>query len=194
MKDYYHYNYKDYHGKTFYVDPSSFLEPLVKHLPQDAFILDVGCGSGRDLCWLRNRGFKVMGFDRSKGIVALAKKHAECRIIEGDFETNDFSKLHVDAIVLVGALVHVQHAKLQSVFKHIISGLTESGKILITLKHGEGTFTDDHGRIFFLWIERELELIFSELGLKVLDFTSQVSKVRANDVWLGYVLEKSGAF
>lgn len=194
MKNYYHYNYKDYHEKTFHVDPSSFLKPLVKHLPQNAFILDVGCGSGRDLCWLKQRGFKVMGLERSKKLAALARKNAECRIIEGDFETYDFSKLYVDAIVLVGGLVHVQHAKLRPVFKHIISGLPESGKTLITLKHGEGTFTDDHGRIFFLWIEREIELIFAELGLKVLDFTSQVSKVRANDVWLGYVLEKSGAF
>jgi SAM-dependent methyltransferase len=193
MKDYYQQNYKDYHHQTFHVDPSSFLEPLVKYLPQNAFILDVGCGSGRDLCWFGQRGYKVLGFERSKALADLARKYAACQIIEDDFNTYDFSKLHVDAIILVGALVHVPHEKFKLTFKHITSGLPPDGKVLITLKQGEGTFTDDHGRIFFLWIEREIELIFSELGFVVLDFNSQVSKVRPNDVWLGYVLEKSGA-
>ena len=191
MQDYYIQNYKAYHEETFNIDPSSFLNPLVKYLMPGALIMDVGCGSGRDLCWLKQRGFKVMGLERSTNLAALARKNAESRIIEDDFETYDFSKLHVDAIVLVGALVQVQHAKLQSVFKHIISGLIDSGKVLITLKQGEGTFTDDYGRIFFLWIEPELELMFAEIGLKVLDFTTQVSKVRPNDIWLGYVLEKT---
>jgi len=32
MTDYYQKNYAVYHEKTFFVDPSSFLEPLEKHL------------------------------------------------------------------------------------------------------------------------------------------------------------------
>ncbi len=190
MKDYYHHNYKAYHEKTFHIDPSSFLNPLVKYLPQDALILDVACGSGRDLCWLKQRGFRVIGFERSKGLAKLARKHAECRIIEGDFETYDFSNLQVDAIVLVGALVHVPHEKFKIVFKNITCGLAESGKVLITQKQGEGTITDDNDRVFFLWQDRELQDLFSELGFEILDFTPQVSKVRANDIWLGYVLNK----
>jgi len=31
----------------------------------------VGCGSGRDLLWLKNRGFKVIGFERPKGLAEL---------------------------------------------------------------------------------------------------------------------------
>lgn len=193
MKDYYQQNYKDYHHQTFHIDPSSFLNPLVKYISPDARVLDVGCGSGRDLCWFGQRGYKVLGFERSKALADLARKYAACQIIEDDFNTYDFSKLHVDAIILVGALVHVPHEKFKLTFKHITSGLPPDGKVLITLKQGEGTFTDDHGRIFFLWIEREIELIFSELGFFVLDFNSQVSKVTPNDVWLGYVMEKSGA-
>jgi SAM-dependent methyltransferase len=49
MPDFYQKNYKVYHEKTFSIDPSSFLAPLAKRLPAEAFILDVGCGSGRDL-------------------------------------------------------------------------------------------------------------------------------------------------
>jgi SAM-dependent methyltransferase len=191
MKDYYQYNYKAYHEKTFHIDPSSFLNPLVKHLPKDALILDVACGSGRDLCWLKQRGFKVLGFERSKGLSALARKLAECRIIEGDFETYNFSNLNVDAIILVGALVHVSHEKLQSVFEHITSGLGENGKVLITLKQGEGTFADYNGRIFYLWQDRELKIIFTRLGFNIIDVRCNESKIRVNDIWISYILEKN---
>ena len=114
----------------------------------------MACGSGRDLCWLKQRGFNVIGFERAKGLAELARENAECRIIGGDFETYDFSNLQVDAIVLVGALVHVPYEKFKIVFKNITYGLSASGKVLITQKQGEGTFTDEHGRGFFLWQDR----------------------------------------
>lgn len=191
MKDYYQHNYIEYHKRTFHIDPSSFLNPFVKHLYQDALILDVACGSGRDLCWLKQHGFRVIGFERSKGLAELARKHADCRIIEGDFETYNFSNLNVDAIILVGALVHVSHEKFQAVFEHIISGLGENGKVLITLKQGEGKFTDYNGRIFYLWHDQELRVIFVRLGFNIIDVRRNESKIRVNDIWISYILEKN---
>ena len=75
MPDYYQENYKAYHEKTFSIDPSSFLEPLARRLPPEAFILDVGCGSGRDLMWMAKRGFEVIGFERSPGLAELAREN-----------------------------------------------------------------------------------------------------------------------
>ena len=190
MKDYYQHNYIEYHEKTFHIDPSSFLNPFVKHLSQDALILDVACGSGRDLCWLKQHGFRVIGFERSKGLSTLARKHAECLIIEGDFETYNFSNLNVDGIILVGALVHVPHKKLQSVFEQIVSGLDKNGKVLITLKQGEGIFTDYNGRIFYLWQDQELQVIFTSLGFNIIDIRRNESEIRVNDIWISYILEK----
>jgi SAM-dependent methyltransferase len=47
-----------YHAQTFSLNPPPFLEPLTRHVPAPAphpvLVLDVGCGSGRDL------GFEVM--------------------------------------------------------------------------------------------------------------------------------------
>ena len=52
MKDYYQKKYKSYHEKTFEIDPSDFLSPLAERLTAGAVVLDVGCGSGRDLLGL----------------------------------------------------------------------------------------------------------------------------------------------
>ncbi len=192
MTDYYQKNYKAYHEKTFSIDPTSFLDPLTQRLPADAFILDVGCGSGRDLLWMKNRGFEVLGFERSPGLAELARDNAECEVIEGDFETYDFSSILVDAVMLIGALVHVPHERFSEVFKNITAAIPKHGSVLITLKEGSGDRTDADGRIFYLWQDPKARELFDTLGFKVCDFSTSVSKSGSGDFWMSYVLDKTG--
>jgi len=189
MSDYYQKHFQTYHQRTFSIDPSSFLEPLKKVLDPGCTILDIGCGSGRDMRWFKNRGFGVSGFERSIGLAELARQNSGCDVIAGDFEVFDFTALPSDAILLAGSLVHVPHENLSLVFEKVTTGLRPSGKVLITLKQGKGTGTDELGRGFYFWQEKELEELFQRLGFTVLAFNTQVSKVNARDVWLAYVLE-----
>jgi len=62
MTDYYHKNFKEYFQKTFSLDPSSYLSVFTGILTPGSEILDIGCGSGRDLLWLTRRGFNAVGF------------------------------------------------------------------------------------------------------------------------------------
>ncbi len=71
MPDYYTKHFQAYHKKTFSIDPSSFLEPLKNTLEPGCRILDIGCGSGRDMLWLKNHGFSVSGFERSAGLAGV---------------------------------------------------------------------------------------------------------------------------
>jgi len=190
MADFYQQQCDAYHRRTVNIDPSSFLKPLIHHIASGAKVIDVGCGSGRDVLWLKKHGFKVKGFERSPGLADLARRHAGCAVIEGDFENYDFSRMQVDAILLVGALVHVEHGKMPAVFKNITAGLNSGGKVLLTLKKGRGTYADESGRRFYLWQDQTLRKLFGELDFEVLDFRVQPSKVNAGDTWLGYVLEK----
>ena len=192
MKDYYQDNYKAYHEKTFSIDPSSFLEPLAQRLPPEAFILDVGCGSGRDLLWMKKQGFEVIGFERSSGLAELARENAGCEVIEEDFETYDFSTIMADAVMIVGALVHIPHDRFREVFENITSALSKNGSVLLTLKEGEGSRKDSDGRIFYLWQDDEARELIKSIGFKVCDFSKSVSKTGSGDVWLSYVLEKTG--
>jgi len=192
MSDYYQKNYKAYHEKTFSIDPASFLAPLAHRLPAEVFIMDVGCGSGRDLLWMKKRGFEVIGFERSSELAELAGENVGCEVIEGDFETYDFSAILVDAVMLIGALVHVPHERFSEVFKNITSAIPKNGSVLITLKEGSGDRTDADGRIFYLWEDPKARELFDTLGFKVCDFSTSVSKTGSDDFWLSYVLDKSG--
>ena len=191
MPDYYQKQYNAYCRKTFSIDPSSFLEPLQKHLEPGCSILDIGCGSGRDMLWLKNKGFSVSVFERSTGLAALARQSTGTNVTEGDFETFDFSELPSDAILFAGSLVHVPHEKLPRVFEQATAGLKPGGKVLLSLKQGEGKRTDELGRVFYYWQARDLEVLYKRLGYSTLEYSTQVSKVNAHDIWLAYVLEKN---
>jgi SAM-dependent methyltransferase len=190
MSDYYKHHFQIYHDRTFWVDPSLFLAPLTIHLKAGNTVVDVGCGSGRDILWLKNRGYDVIGLERSSGLAGLARTHTACRIIEADFETYDFSKLSADALVLIGALVHLPRPKFPKVFKAICRALKKSGTLLITMKQGKGAVADPQGRHFYLWQDEDLREVFQSQNLPVIDFFRQPSKINPAETWLGYVLKK----
>jgi len=190
MHDYYEENWKTYHEATVAIDPTPFLAPLFARIAPPATILDVGCGSGRDMLWFTKRGFRVTGFERSPSLAELARKHSGCPVIEGDFEVYDFSDQSADALVLVGALVHTLHDRFYTVLKNALRALKEGGHVLITMKEGRDLTETSHGRVFYLWQDADLRKIFNQLKLTVVDFSRQVSRLRDTDIWLGYVLKK----
>lgn len=191
MEDYYQKNHEQYYEQTFSIDPTSFLSPLARCLHPSCTILDVGCGSGRDMRWFKDRGFRPKGFEFSYGLAVLARKYSECPVVEGDFECYDFSGMGMDALLLVGVLVHVPHNRFSGVLINIVRALKPGGYMLVTMKEGQNTTEDPGDRVFYLWRDEELRKVFERLNLKVVEFSRQVSKIRESDVWLGYVLKSS---
>ena len=190
MSDYYQANFKQYCCETFSIDPESFLSPLLDFLPAGASILDIGCGSGRDLLWFKNKGFQATGLERSSSLAELASRSSGCPVINGNFVDYDFSLHKVDALLLIGALVHVHHNDLADILGKICKALKEGGHILLSLKKGAGERHHADGRVFYLWTDLQLRRIFNERGLSVADFSQQSSKIGSADVWLGYVLRQ----
>ena len=192
MLDFYIESFSEYHLQTFHINPSSFLKPLCRHIPKRSKILDVGCGSGRDLLWLTERGYNGLGFERSFGLAAIAVEKTGCPLIVGDFESFDFSRFFMDALLLVGALVHVQPNRLQGVLQNVLGAVRPDGHVLLTLKEGYGTRVARDGRVFYLWRHESISRYFAHCGLQQVEFFQQASSLKNGDVWLTYVLKKSG--
>jgi SAM-dependent methyltransferase len=136
LDNFYEDNHQQYFDSTVGIDPSVFLEPLAGQLKPKATILDIGCGSGRDLLWFAERGFCPTGFEQSSSLASLARKHSNCPVIEGDFSRFNFSELQFSALVFVGSLVHISTEALPAILTSTCQALIPGGLLLITLKEG----------------------------------------------------------
>jgi SAM-dependent methyltransferase len=187
---YYSHHASSYHKDTFHIDPTSFLEPLTRFVKAPAKILDVGCASGRDLLWLKRRGYSVLGLERSAALAEMARRNAGCRVIEADFQSFDFTTLQVDAVILIGALVHLVKSDFANVLIPILRSVKGHGFMLISVKEGMGVRASEDGRIFHLWKDAKIRPVFVSLGLELVYSSQSSSQLGTGEGWLAYVLKK----
>lgn len=69
-------------------------------------VVDLGCGPGRDLAWLRAQGHEGYGVDLSAGMLALARG-AGLPVVRGDLRQPPVAAGSVQAVWSSAALLHV---------------------------------------------------------------------------------------
>lgn len=188
MTNYYQTHARDYFERTVFINSSSFLKPFVRFLDFGVSVLDVGCGSGRDLLWLKQQGFHAVGFEKSESMAQLARRHSGCEVIVDDFEAFDFLKLSFDAVLSAGAFVHIPHHRLTHAICNVKHALKPGGKFYISLKYGEGAQTDAFGRQFYFWKDSDLRPLFNQMQMNVMFFSFSRSALNTTDQWLAYIL------
>jgi SAM-dependent methyltransferase len=70
-------------------------------------VLEVGCGSGLFLRYLRKSGYAVEGVETSKTDVMYARERFGLTVFEGTLETLPLELGHYDAVVMVNVLEHI---------------------------------------------------------------------------------------
>ena len=77
--DYYNNFADDFAEATWHVDMASLYKLFLIELPKQAYILDVGCGSGRDTLAFKKKGYKVDAIDYSEELVKKATQLTEVK-------------------------------------------------------------------------------------------------------------------
>lgn len=78
----------DLYWKQFYRDHaavtvSPFARRVAERIDRDRVIVEIGCGSGGDACFLAEQGHQVVAIDRNTDAIALAQAHQESEGVEG---------------------------------------------------------------------------------------------------------------
>jgi SAM-dependent methyltransferase len=84
---------------------SKVLEHLYSIRERPFTVLDVGCGNGGFLNYLRNKGFGVAGVEINKNAVVYCKSHYGIEVFNGPLELFDPPGLF-DAITMLGTIEH----------------------------------------------------------------------------------------
>lgn len=144
------------------------LETFIELLPDKALVLDVGCGCGRDVKYLIERGIEAVGIDLSEGIIEQARKyvpnatfhHMDMRKLE--FEGSKFS-----GMLSVASVLHIPKKELPDMLAGFRRVLKEGGLLYLSLIAGsrekiveKSVAVDGMGPRFFAFYEME-ELIDS---------------------------------
>jgi len=119
------------------------LEEFVSLLPENAHILDVGCGAGIPTAkFLIEKGIKVTGIDLSDTMLNLAGKNVpSAEFIKMDMNELNFNEKTFDGIVSVYALFHVPKENHFEIFKKFFEVLKPGGILMINngVSESEGT-------------------------------------------------------
>lgn len=113
----------------------------VRWLPasRDAAILDVGCGTGRVLAFLRARGFRTIeGFDPDESAVAAARQRVSVPIaVAADWPAFlDGRAQAFDLVILKDVLYYLPQDAVSSHLEVVRGALRPGGRVLIEVFNG----------------------------------------------------------
>lgn len=87
--DYYNKNAQQFSKETISVDFTKTQDRFLNYLTDKGYILDFGCGSGRDTKYFLDKGFQVKAVDGSKELCRLAAEYTGIKVGQMLFEDLD---------------------------------------------------------------------------------------------------------
>src|SRR5271163_2484335 len=87
---------------------SAPLVDLIQSLDQQSLVLDIGCGPGRVLGFLKRRGIRCIGLDRSRVSLGLAVKRYDRPGAVGDNLHLPFADGTADVVISDGVIHHTE--------------------------------------------------------------------------------------
>ena len=120
-------------------DVSQNIEALLRHIEgaPPFTILDLGCGPGRDLKDLTQRGHIAIGLEGSARLAEMARAHSGCEVWEQDFLKLDLPREKFDGIFANAALFHVPRADLPRVLGELGAALKSRGVLFSSNPRGD---------------------------------------------------------
>lgn len=126
---------------------SSDLVEFLARIPQDALILELGCGSGTDALEMERLGYRVDATDGAEAMVAIAS----ARLTNGA-RVMRFDQLDAidafDAVVACASLLHVPSEELSAVLRRIWCALKPGSWHFASFKTDGMPGRDKHGRYY----------------------------------------------
>ena len=188
MINYYEENAQSFILDTLHVDMDSIYKPFIKKLNKGASILEIGCGSGRDLLFFKKAGFTLTGLEPCKALAEHARGYAQVQVIEETIQNLKCDK-KFDAVWACASLLHIPSNELKSSLDKISQLMSQDGIFYASFKHGEFEGFRS-GRFFnFQTIESIKKYITDSLKI-VKHWVSSDQRKERKDEWLNIIMSK----
>ena len=195
MCRYYETNAKRYARETFYADMSEQYQKFLPLLREQARILDVGSGSGRDACYFQKHGYQVTALEPSKNLCREIRKVFLGEIVCSDIQSYQPDQ-PFDGIWACASLLHLQEKEIMRFFEKMDLYLKDNGIIYFSGKNGIPTGRAADGRYFLEFTEQLVEKILAaneRMRLEELWYTEDVNG-REGFRWMNLIMRMENCF
>lgn len=189
--NYYNQNADSFTQGTVCVDFSQVQDKFLERLNVGDYILDFGCGSGRDTKYFLKKGMVVDAIDGSVNLCKLASEYTGIKVRNILFQELDEQEKY-DGIWACASILHLSKEELSVVLDKMIAALKKNGIIYTSFKYGdfEG---ERNGRYFTdFTVESFKEFIENVADVEIVEYwiTGDVRQGRGEERWLNIILQK----
>lgn len=190
--DYYNRYAIPYFNETVGLNMEAMLDEFIELLPENAEVLDLGCGSGRDTVYLDEEGFAVTAMDGSSKMCELASIHTGKEVLHLTIEEMEFCDVF-HGIWACAVLGHIEPSEAEYVMKKILRALKDEGILYFSVRKGDrnGIY---NGRYYCDYSRSEIEELLDKFDtVEVIRIwkTQDVRTGNEEDQWYNVLLRKN---
>lgn len=191
--EYYNKNAQLYCEQTLVGNLNENYERFLSRLPSKAYILDFGCGSGRDSKYFLDNGYNVKAIDGAIEMCKLASKYINREVECMKFEELDDENIY-DGIWACSSILHIEKEKLAEIFTKMINALKDNGVIYTSFKIGTG-YEVKEGKYYNFLTKEEMEETLKKTGknVKIIDYFETLPSAKRNaqnTIWGNFIIKK----
>ncbi len=191
--EYYNKNAQLYCNQTLDGNLQENYNKFLGRLPNNAYILDFGCGSGRDSKYFIEKGYKVEAIDGSIEMCKLASKYIEQEVKCMKFDELDDRDIY-DGIWACSSILHVEKEKLSNILEKMIKAIKDEGIIYTSFKIGQGSQIKE-GKYYNYITKEEMQKVLSEIkyNVKIVDYFETLPSTKRktqNTLWGNFIIKK----
>lgn len=181
---FYDENAARYAGFTAGLSMDQQMVRFVGTLSANARILDLGCGSGRDLKDLAVRGCDAIGLDISVGLARHAAAFAHRPVVVADMTTLPFAAQSFDGIWASASFLHLRRDEMAGSLREVRRILRLEGLLFTSLKMGKGESRTSDQRYFTFVMPDEWEAMLRSAGFQHIELEFDHSTSKTGEKWI----------
>ena len=165
-------------------------QTLVQHVGRGGQVLDIGCGTGRDMLFFESQGITVTGLDLSAGMLAFARRQVHGGLALMNMCRIGFQAASFDGAWSCASLLHVPKQDAPIALQEMRRVLRPGGMLLLTLQEGnseswDAGYVEGVERFFARYQASEMSRMLTGNGFSIRSTDSflQPSNKRA---WLSF--------
>lgn len=189
--DYYNSNASEFQESILTANMKEACDRFLSYFTKAAYILDLGCGTGRDSRYFRSCVHFVLPVDASEEMCKIAAKVSGVTARLLKFEDLDYSE-EFDGIWACASLLHVERDKIPEILSKVNDALKPNGILYMSFKYGKAA-EERNGRFFTDMTEEDIPFLCNNNnGFEVRDYyiSSDVRPERSNERWLNIIAQK----